>query len=215
MKVRRTVLDLIRATRAGMPLVSGMRRLALPLSVLLLTGAADPPPSAAWNLTRLMASMREVRSSTATFSEQKFVAMLRQPLVSSGRLIYVAPDQLRKETVAPAPSRLTVTGDRVSVVQTDGQTKELSLAEYPEIGALVESIRATLAGDAANLNRYYTVALGGGPKDWTLVLEPREDRLRKLLAWISIQGGGTAITRIETVERDGDRTVTTVLPDAR
>lgn len=207
--------DLMRIVVRAM---TGRRMGVLPvlLAALLLVGAADPPPAqTAWNLQRLMATMREVRGSTANFSEQKFVAMLRQPLVSSGRLIYVAPDQLQKETLTPAPSRVTVKADSVTIVQPDGRSKQLSLAEYPEIGALVESVRATLAGDAASLTRFYNVSLGGGPKDWTLVLEPREDRLRKLLAWIRIQGDGNAVRGIETVERDGDRTVTTVVPDGR
>ena len=55
--------------------------------------------------------------------------------------------------MTPAPSRLTVDGDHLTVVQPDGKTSDLSLSQFPEIGALVESIRATLAGDSATLTR--------------------------------------------------------------
>ncbi len=89
----------------------------------------------------------------------------------------------------------------------------MSLSEYPELGALVESIRATLAGDGTTLTRYYTATLAGNAKDWSLRLEPRDDRLRALLTMIRIQGEGNTILGIEAVERDGDRTETTITPD--
>jgi outer membrane lipoprotein-sorting protein len=162
----------------------------------------------------LMAGMRTVHQATGSFVEQKFVQMLKQPLQSSGRLIYVAPDRLQKQTLAPAASDLIVNGDRLTVQQPDGKTRDLSLSEFPEIGALIESIRATLAGDTATLSRYYTATLTGTADDWSLQLEPRDPRLSKLLTMVRIQGEGTNIRTVETVERDGDRTDMTITPES-
>jgi outer membrane lipoprotein-sorting protein len=177
------------------------------------TGGTEPPSLAMWGLPRLMAGMRTVQGATASFSERKFDRLLKQPLQSSGRLIFVAPDQLQKETLAPVPSRLTVKGDRLTVVQPDGKTRTLSLSEYPALGALIESARATLAGDGATLARYYTTTLTGDAQAWTLLLEPRDDRLRAILTGIRIQGAGNTIRGIETQERDGDRTEMTIVPE--
>ncbi len=141
--------------------------------------------------------------------------MLDQPLQASGTLTFIAPDRLQKQTLAPAPSRLTVDGDHLTIVQPDGKTSDLSLSQFPEIGALVESIRATLAGDSATLTRYYTATLSGTADDWLLLLEPRDNRLRNFVTMIRIQGDGTLIRNIETVERDGDRTEMTITPDPR
>ncbi len=185
--------------------------LVLALCAAPHVGAADPP-AAVWGVTQLMAAMHGVRHASATFVEQKFVQMLKQPLQSSGRLIYVAPDRLQKETLAPAPSELIVTGDHLMVQQPDGKMRDLSLSEFPEIGALVESIRATLAGDAATLSRYYAPALVGTPDDWLLQLEPRDERLRKLLTVVRIKGQGTNIRTVETMQRDGDRTEMAITP---
>ena len=156
-----------------------------------------------------------VRTASARFVEKKFVQLLARPLQSSGTLIFNAPDRLQKETLAPTASRLTVNGDRLTVVQPDGKTRDVSLSEVPEIGALVESIRATLAGDGATLTRYYTPTLSGTAGNWSLTLEPRDSRLRNLVTTIRMQGEGTVIRSIETVERDGDRTEMTITPDPR
>ena len=177
---------------------------------------ADTPPAVtAWGLPQLMASMHGVRTASARFVEKKFVQLLARPLQSSGTLIFNAPDSLQKETLAPTASRLTINGDRLTVVQPDGKTRDVSLSEVPEIGALVESIRATLAGDGATLTRYYTPTLSGTAGNWSLTLEPRDSRLLNLVTTIRMQGEGTIIRSIETVERDGDRTEMTITPDPR
>jgi len=180
-----------------------------------IASADTPPAGTAWRLPQLMASMHGVRAASARFVEKKFVQLLARPLQSSGTLIFNAPDRLQKETLAPTPSRLTVNGDRLTVVQPDGKTRDVSLSEVPEIGALAESIRATLAGDGATLTRYYTTTLSGTAGNWSLMLEPRDSRLRNLVTTIRMQGEGTVIRSIETVERDGDRTEMTITPDAR
>ncbi len=160
-----------------------------------------------------MSGMHSVRRASASFVEQKFVQMLKQPLQSSGRLIYVAPDRLQKETLAPVRSELIVTGDHLTVQQPDGKTRDLSLSEFPELGSLIESIRATLAGDAATLSRYYAATLTGTQDDGLLQLEPRDPRLRKLLTLVRIQGDGTSIRSVGTMEQNGDRTEMTITPD--
>jgi outer membrane lipoprotein-sorting protein len=190
---------------------------AMLLLALLLHGTqhaafANPPERVQdFGLPQLMAGMQALHSASTRFVERKFVHMLNQPLQSSGMLSFVAPDRLQKQTLAPAPASLTVEGDRLTVVQPDGKTRTLSLADSPEIGALVASIRATLAGDTATLTRYYAPTLTGGADDWSLLLEPRDERLRKLLTMIRIKGEGSIIRSIETVEHDGDRTEMTIM----
>ena len=192
-------------------------RTGLFLAMLLLASAAlaEPPgPAADWGLPQLMAAMRQVSAATARFVERKQMRVLDQPLQSSGRLIYVAPDLLQKETLTPVQSRLTLTRDRLVMDQPGGKSRELELSDYPEMGALVESIRATLAGDLATLTRHYTATLTGGPMEWSLLLEPRDNRLRDLVSAIRIRGSGNQIRGMETMESDGDRTLMTMTPES-
>jgi outer membrane lipoprotein-sorting protein len=189
------------------------------LFVLAIVGALDTASAEGtaqtqgWGLAQLMAGMRSVRQASARFDELRFARMLKQPLRSYGKLIYVAPDRLRKQTLAPVPSELSINGDRVTVRQPDGTTRDLTLSEIPELGVLVESMRATLAGDTTTLTHDFSPTLAGTPSDWLLQLEPRDPRLSKLLTMVRILGEGTSIRGIETIERDGDRTEMTITPD--
>jgi len=162
-----------------------------------------------------MASLQQVRAASASFIERKYMKMLSAPLQSSGKLVYVRPDKLQKDTVAPRPQRLVVAGDRLMIEQEGERRRSLSLQDYPQIWAFVESIRATLAGDLNALLRFYTVSLNGSAERWTLELIPKDAKTRELVTAIRISGEGSTIRAVETQESDGDRTDLTILAETR
>jgi outer membrane lipoprotein-sorting protein len=162
-----------------------------------------------------MNAMHQVRSSTARFAETRYLHLLNQAQRSSGRLIYVAPSWLQKETAEPQPARLTINGDRLTIERQGERTREISLQDYPEIGGLVESVRATLAGDLPALTRHFTISLAGDDNGWTLTLTPREAKLREMVATIVIQGERNTVRDVRTMEADGDRTDMAVAPDTK
>ncbi|MGO8917016.1 MAG: LolA-related protein, partial [Stellaceae bacterium] len=160
----------------------------------LLAVAAAPAPAPPWGLERLMLTLRQVRAASGQFVERKTLHMLSEPLVASGTLIYVAPDQVQKITVLPRRERLAISGDRLTIEGgPDDRARSLSLRDYPEIGAFVEGIRATLAGDQATLDRFYTMRLEGNADDWQLLLQPKAAKLKDIVSWIRISGGGNRI----------------------
>jgi len=170
-------------------------------------------PSSDADLQQIMLGLQSVKQSQEKFVERKYLRMLNQPLESSGTLIYVAPDHLEKNTERPKPERLVVDGDNLTIAGgPDGQSRSLSLTDYPQIGAIVESIRATLAGDGERLSRFYAVRLQGSLPAWTLVLEPRDPKVLAMVSAIRISGRNARIETVETLEAGGDRSVMTVLP---
>lgn len=171
--------------------------------------AADP----GWGLPELMASLHAVHAGQARFIERKFLQMVTEPLQSSGILRYTAPNRLEKQTLLPKPSRLAIDGDRVTV-DRDGESRyTLSLEATPELGALVAGVRATMAGDAATLERFYRPTLSGNAAAWQLDLVPRNLRMHELVSRIRITGHFATLSGVVTEEADGDRTETVILPD--
>jgi hypothetical protein len=162
-----------------------------------------------------MTAMHQVRSSTARFVEMKYLHLLNQPQRSSGRLIYVAPGYLQKATTEPEATRRTIDGDRLTLERQGESTREISLRGYSEIGALVDSTRATLAGDLSALTRSFTTTLTGSADGWTLTLVPREPKSREMVATIRIQGERNAIRAVQTLQANGDRTDMVVMPESK
>src|ERR1700730_6519822 len=193
-------------------------RRAVALALFLLVGARRPAAAAdlGWGLPQLMQSLRQVTSSTAFFSERRELRMLSEPLMSSGTLSYVAPDKLQKRTLLPKPERLSIDGGKLTIERSEtNENRTVALSDFPEIGAFVESIRATLAGDLPALERYYTIGLQGDAGDWQITLEPKEKRLRELVKLIRTAGRGTSIRTIVSEQGDGDRSEMSIVESAK
>ena len=192
-------------------MITGARAAGAGLLAISVIALPAWPAGTEWGIDDLMRSMKKVESSEARFSERKELAILTEPLESSGTLVYRAPDRLEKHTLMPERSSLVLEGDRLVLESAErGGPKSFALREHPVIWAFVESIRSTLAGDLPTLRRFYSVELEGGAPDWRLVLSPREPGMKSVVEEIRISGGGTAISRIEIREAGGDRSVMTI-----
>ncbi len=175
-----------------------------------------PADAEGFGIGDLMHALQQVKSVSGRFVERKFMQVLDRPLVASGMLHYTAPDRLQKVTVSPKRERLTLDGDTLTIEGgPDDADRTISLARYPEVGAFVEGIRATLAGDLAQLRRFYEVSLSGDAADWELRLVPKDPDLRKLVLAIRIAGSGNSIGRVVTEEAGGDHSEMSIVDDAR
>lgn len=178
--------------------------LAALLACSLAAAGAEP-----WTLERLMQGLAQTRSARASFVEKKLVRILDRPLVASGELRYEAPDRLEKRTLRPQPELLRLQGDALTVERA-GRSTSLDLRSHPEVGAFLESIRGTLAGDRRALERVYALTLEGSESSWVLVLVPSEPRMRALLERIRIAGRRADISVIEIQLANGDSSLMSV-----
>lgn len=170
----------------------------------------------AWGIDQLMQALAQVKTAKARFVERKYLAMLNAPLDSSGTLVYTAPGRLEKYTRLPKPETLVLDQDKLSIEYKDrGQRRTLALQDYPVIWAFVESIRSTLAGDLATLNRFYRANLAGSEEQWRLSLKPVDPKIQTVVKEIYIGGSRNRVRTIEIVETEGDRSVMTITEDAQ
>ena len=177
-----------------------------------------PPPQLAlaadFDLAALMEMLATVPAARDSFTETKTSAVLSAPLVLKGSLVYQRPDRLEKNVLAPYDERTVIAGDSVTIEnRTLKQTRRFSLASSAAISAFVASIRATLAGDRAALERHYSVGLEGRQESWTLTLTPRDPKLASLVKRIQIGGAAERLRRIDVEEATGDRSVMLVSPE--
>lgn len=191
----------------------------------------------AFGLADVMAAMAQVTASRAEFIETKTLAVLTQPLVITGTLAYQRPDRLERQTRSPNAEHMVVEGDRLTLEYGAGSSngsngpnspnganglnspnvpkrdkRSFALALNPVLWAFVESIRATLAGNGAVLEKFYWVRTEGTLRDWTLNLEPRNAQIAAHVQQIRLFGSGPRIERIEVFEANGDRSVTRIKP---
>ena len=184
-----------------------MRGALLALALLL------PPPALAAGLdvASLFDLLAKQRPGRATFQERKHVSLLDRPVDSSGELVFTPPDKLEKRTLLPRPERVVVDGQTI-VLERGGKRHTLGLRDNPAVGLLVESIRATLAGDLAAVSRTYSAAVDGDAARWRLVLRPLDASAATLVERIEIRGASAQVRTVEIFQGDGDRSVMTITP---
>jgi hypothetical protein len=193
------------------------RALVLAAAAALATASgvcAPAEPSGDAALDQVLQLLAAHRHDHVTFTEVHQLAMLDHPLESSGELLYDAPDRLEKRTLKPKPEDLLLEHGLITL-QHGSRRRVMSLHDYPQIVPLVESVRATLAGDRAALERYFTVRFSGTLADWTLELRPYDATVARTVQSVRIHGERDAIRTVEIRQNDGDTSLLTIGPEVR
>jgi hypothetical protein len=185
--------------------------LILALATACAAAAQTTAPPAFDELLQLLAARRH---GHVTFTEVQQLAMLDRPLESSGELLYEAPDRLEKRTLKPKAQTL-ILEHGVLTARRGHRTHVMELRDYPQVVPFVESIRATLAGDRAALERYFRVQFDGTLGAWTLLLVPVDATLAGAVKDIRIEGERDVVRTVEIRQRDGDRSLLSIGPEVR
>jgi hypothetical protein len=166
-------------------------------------------PEAFGQLLKLLSGRRH---DHVTFTEVQELAMLDQPLRSSGELLYEAPDRLEKRTLEPRPENLLLEHGVLSV-ERGHRRHSVALREFPAAVPFIESLRATLAGDRAALEHYFTVRFSGSLARWTLELTPTDAALKRNVQRIRMAGENDRIRTVAIHQSDGDTSTLTIGPE--
>ena len=187
----------------------------LALAWLCVAGPAAPlsTNSVPGDLDEVMRLLAMRQHGRVEFVEQHFLAVLNHPIESSGEMRYDAPDRLEKRTLLPRPENLVLAGGALTM-ERGGHTRVVDLHRYPQIQPFVESIRATLAGDRAALERVFHVEFAGTVEKWALTLVPLEQRKQSVVQ-IRIDGARDELLRVEIRQADGDRSLMTLRTPAK
>jgi hypothetical protein len=177
---------------------------------------APPPPAplaaqGTGDLDEVLAQLAMRKHGHVEFIEQKFIATLDRPIESSGELRFDAPDHLEQRTLKPRPETLILDSGTLTVDR--GKThRSMDMHAFPQVEPLVESIRATLAGDRAALERLFHLEFTGSATRWTLTLVPLESKVKQLVAQVKIDGVHDQLIKVEIRQTDGDRSLMTLRP---
>jgi outer membrane lipoprotein-sorting protein len=158
----------------------------------------------------------EVRDLTARFEQQKFTALLKKPLVSSGR-VRMKGSVVRWDTEVPEPAVLHSDGREiqmfyprqrvVEVYPIDKRITDLAASPLPRLAALREHFRIDAADPAARPAR------GGGDgnkiEHVSLRLTPTDPFLKEHVdqVLVVLDAAAACVLSVEVDDADGDRTV--------
>lgn len=160
----------------------------------------------------LFAAFRRMPGLEARYTEKKHLALLLVPLESKGRLYFLQPGYLSRVVEAPEKSTLTITPGELRMSGRDG-VEVIDLHQSDRLRLFVSSLVQVFRGEQQALTELYAISYGPDGEDevrWKLHLVPREKPLDQMMKALTLRGRGVAVTSIELVEPNGDRTVTTI-----
>ena len=94
--------------------------------------------------------------------------------------------------------------DRLTLVRLEKRALTINLQDHPEVATVVESIRGTLMGNLAALEKGFQIELTGSAAHWRLVLTPTDISVANKVRRISIRGVDSDIRTIDFEQLDGD-----------
>ena len=160
-------------------------------------------------LERFDLAQIDIHTLQADFGERKKLAMLVEPLVSTGRFYYESPDRAKWEYLEPDRRIFVISDNALMQYFPDNKTlekKDLSSVYTHRIFKLFG-----LGQTSAELRNYYDISLGeteAGADTYLLVLRPIRRRLEKRLSHVLLWVGDQDFLprAMESEEADGDVT---------
>lgn len=145
-------------------------------------------------------TQREVRSVEARFRQVKEIALLRDPLVSSGRFEFARDRGVRWEVEEPEPMVIEISGDRLRA----GAPGELRDVDAGSSGELLGQLGGLFSGEGG-ADRF-TISAGATPG--AIRLQPRDPSLARIVSAIELEvDAEVGVPRsVQIEEVGGDRT---------
>ncbi len=140
-----------------------------------------------WETMRSTA--KGVRTIQADFTQERTLRLLRKPMVSTGKLAFRHPAELRWEYASPIESVLIMHGGAVErYVRRDGHLVSASSVRTDAMAAVMNEINLWLSGDFSS-SKLFVPELKHEGGAATVELVPTEPKMRELIRRVSLELG--------------------------
>ncbi|WP_447939608.1 outer membrane lipoprotein carrier protein LolA [Pseudoxanthomonas mexicana] len=175
--------------------------LVMPLHVGAVN-APTPDP-----LAQVRTQVAQVPLLRGGFSQEKQVTGFRNPLRSSGRFVLAREKGVIWTTVAPFPSEIVITRDRIVSRLRDGNSRvEVDGRQQPGLRTVNAMMFALMSGDMKALTTTFDVkSEPADGKGWRMTLLPRSRQLAQAFTSVRL-AGDRYVREVELREANGDVT---------
>ena len=183
-----------------------MRRLISLLALLcaFAAHAQTPTPSLVDDVLGHLATHPQVR---ADFTQSRENPALAEPQVSKGDLLFVIGHGMVWHTREPFEDTLVLTSGNTARLNAQGKLERVRDGNrgVSQVSGMLQSL---LAGKSDEAARQFTITADGTIDRWTLHFVPRQARVAKVLAGITLKGDAF-LQSIEVDLASGERTAIT------
>lgn len=160
-----------------------------------------------------------MQSMKCDFSQVRTVALMDEPQVSAGRMLYKQPSALKWIYTEPSGYSYTIKDDRISIETGDGVT-EIGSDAGRMFQGLAGIILGCMSGDNLKDSRMFQVTATSQDGEWVIVLIPQRREMKRAFSEIVMvfdpdtsllkrmvmndQSGGSTEITVSNVSINGD-----------
>jgi outer membrane lipoprotein-sorting protein len=178
------------------------------LAVPLASSAQTFKPVA--NAEKVLAELRKTSQATtsiqASFTEEKFMAVLKEPERSAGTFYFQQKDRMRWEQKTPVKYVILINGDKLRIEEGG---KEKNIGQAGRMAAQIKELMIGLVNGDFQLNKAFSISCLASDDQYQLVLTPVNRRLKNIYSRISMvfPKSSLRLKELTFVEKRGDRSV--------
>lgn len=149
----------------------------------------------------------EMSSIQCRFTQTKSAKLLKEKMISEGRMLYRQPAELRWEYTKPNDFVFVVKNDRVTV-SSEGKVRKFGGQRAKAFKQMTQMILGTITGQFFNDTRSFTTEVYEAGKNYTVHLLPQNKELKKLFVRfvLELTPALNMATAVEMYEKNGDVT---------
>ena len=158
-------------------------------------------------ISKINNASTSIQSMSASFTQTKYLSMLSDKMVSSGKVYYSKSDKLRWEYTSPYQYLFIFNGSKVYVGNKskknviDTNTNKV----FKEIARIMMS---TVTGTALSNTSDFSISLSDSSNQWVITLVPKKKELKSMFSKVILYFNKTSyiVSEINIYEKNGDRT---------
>lgn len=158
-------------------------------------------------IEKINAATSKVKTMDCTFTQTKYLSLLKDKMISEGKMCYKQPDKLRWEYTSPYQYLFIFNGSKVYVGNKSRKdvidTKSNKV--FKEVARIMMS---TVTGKALSNASEFSVDVADGGAQWLVTLVPSKKEMRNMFSKIvlSFDKSRFSISEINLYEKNNDRT---------
>lgn len=162
------------------------------------------------NPEKILAELRKTSQATtsiqASFTEDKYLAVLKEPEKSSGLFYYQQKDKMRWEQRTPSKYIILINGDKLRM-QEGG--KEKNVGQAGRMAAQIKELMIGLVNGDFQQNKGFSLAVTESDDQYQIVLTPVNRRLKNIYAKITMtfSRGTLRLKELSFFEKGGDKSI--------
>ena len=159
-------------------------------------------------LKNLLAGIRQNRTTEADFQEQRMIRLMKNPIVSSGRIWFQPPNKFRREVKGNSPSITVSDGRQLWIYYPNFKSAErYPLGKGSPLDSTVAAINSAL--NLENIENTFQIAATKTDNGYELALLPRAASMKRVFQKLDLHiNDQVRVDRTDMLLPNGDRIVT-------